>query len=163
MTHRKLDIDAGFSLIEVMVAAAVLGIGLAGLAALLFSSIIGTSSSLSRSSAALHAESMAELVRINPLGSATLDNAVPGAAPVCDTTNSCSPAEFTQHSVWHWKNRVLTDLPDGTADICVVGESIESPLGLRYCPQSAAVVRWTDGADGGSSKPENQVFSGLPF
>jgi hypothetical protein len=106
---------------------------------------------------------MAELVRINPLGSAALDNDAPGAAPVCNTTDSCSPAEFAQHSVWHWKNRVLTDLPDGTADICVVGESIESPLGLRYCPHFAAVVRWSDGAGGSSSKPENQVFAGLPF
>jgi type IV pilus assembly protein PilV len=163
MKHRQSVHCAGFSLIEVLVAAAVLGVGLAGLAALLLNGISSTASSLSRSSAALHTESMTELARISPLGASEFIKAVPVSPPACDTTRSCSPAEFARHSLWHWQQRVLQDLPGGSAEICVAGGSIETASGTANCELPLAVVRWSSPMASGKTVVPNRVFLGLPL
>ena len=163
MKHRKSVHCTGFSLIEVLVAAAVLGVGLAGLAALLLNGIASTASSLSRSSAALHAESMTELARISPLGASEFIKAVPVSTPACDTTSSCNPAEFARHSLWHWSQRVSQDLPGGSAEICTAAGSIETASGTTSCGLPFAVVRWSAPVARGGTTAPNRVFLGLPL
>jgi type IV pilus assembly protein PilV len=151
--------QAGFSLLEVLVAAAVLGVGLAGLAALLLKSIAGTASSLSRSSAALHVESMTELIRINPLGVPVLESAPPVNAPVCDASSACNPEDFARHSLWHWQQGVAGDLPGGSTEICMADAADES----LNCSVPVAIVRWTAYLHSGDLIEPSQVVLRLPL
>jgi len=116
---------SGFSLVEVMVATAVLGVGLAGLAALLLGSISGTASARSRTSAALMAESMAELVAISPGGSSAFFSAIPASQENCFGDSECTPTMFAAGNLVLWAAEVHRALPAATSILCGPADDID--------------------------------------
>lgn len=119
----------GATLLEVMIAAVILGVGLLGIAALQMTSLQGSSNAEYRGRAADLAWSLAEKMRANLPGIASYASAiatnctapaatcamVPGATGTSAVTQ-CTPAQIAAYDLWETRcsNGVRTALPGGT-------------------------------------------------
>jgi len=107
----------GISLIEVLVALAILSVGLLGTAALQIQSKRANLGSVERTLASMLVNDMFERMRSNPemFGAyrARMDASLevgksPDAEPTPDClSNACSPAELARHDVWEWEQFLL--------------------------------------------------------
>ncbi|GMT41575.1 MAG: hypothetical protein IEMM0001_2310 [bacterium] len=119
----------GATLLEVMIAAAILGVGLLGIAALQMTSLQGSSNAEYRGRASDLAWSLADRMRANLPGIAGYASAiatnctaplaicamVPGATDTSAVTQ-CTPAQVAAYDLWEIRcsNGVRTALPGGT-------------------------------------------------
>lgn len=141
MSVMKAKCQAGFTLIEVLVAIVVLSLGLLGLAGLHAATLRNNQVAYYRSIAIQQSYDMADRIRANQLGAAAgaydaLDNSIP-ADPDC-ITNSCDPAQLAQadHSLWNNNNDRL--LPGGAGTV--------NRAGSEY----VIVVSWSEKTEAGS-------------
>ena len=147
--------QSGFSLIEVLVAALVLSIGLVGVAALQALSLQNNQSSFMRSQATALAYDLADRARAN-LSSATNNLYNPATATLttsCLTTVGCSPQQLAQHDLAEWTAAVATALPMGTGFICLDstpndGTGTGDPQCDASGNQVAVKIWWDDNRDG---------------
>ena len=114
---------AGFTLIEVLVAALVLGIGFLGLAGLQMMSLRHNQSAHLRSVATQAAYDMVDRMRANRVG-LTLESGSYGAvesdpesAPDCAAV-LCGSAQMVLYDVTRWSARLAADLPLGAGTVC---------------------------------------------
>ncbi len=106
----------GFTLLEVMIALFVLGIGLIGVAGLQSVSTSMSAQSAKRSQAVLLAQDMADRMRANNQGVDDGDYDMGGgAAPAqntdCENTTGCGTAALAAHDLWEWTRNVDDALP----------------------------------------------------
>ena len=92
----KTGKNSGFSLIEVLVAATVFSLGLAGLAALLLVNIIGSADARRESFAAVAAASLAEQIRLNPVAVNQYLSPPESISMICMGGDNCSPEQHDQ-------------------------------------------------------------------
>ena len=97
------NFQRGFSLLEVLIAGAIMSSGLAGLAVLLLAAVSGTAQSSNRTLASLLAESMATQIRISPASEKTFLQSPPNAILHCDAVNVCSTAQFSAANFKLWQ------------------------------------------------------------
>ncbi|MCU7891038.1 MAG: type IV pilus modification protein PilV [Candidatus Thiodiazotropha sp. (ex Ustalcina ferruginea)] len=119
----------GMTLVEVLVAAVVIGIGLMGVAALQVAALQGSSNAQSRSKATDMISSLADRVRANPDGVNDYISAAPGGncaatapAATCamhpdDSTatgvSACTPTELAVYDLWEIRCDLENELPGG--------------------------------------------------
>ena len=103
----------GVTLIEVLVASVVMGIGLLGVAAMQISTLKVTTESLSRSQVVMLAEFMADRLRTNP-GGADIYNGLSCDASACNETttehcdtSACSGSEIAALDASQWRQELL--------------------------------------------------------
>ncbi len=106
----------GFTLIEIMIALFVLGIGLLGVAGLQSVSTSMNRQAEIRTSATQLADDMADRMRGNVTAVEDGDyDMADGASPAqnsdCETTTGCNTAALAQHDLWQWTRRVSETLP----------------------------------------------------
>ncbi len=112
--------NRGFSLIELLVAVLVMGIGVLGISALQLVSMQNNRAALQRAEAVQLAYDVLDRIRANPLGAPVgqpyqIDMGdFPGAVVDC-TANTCTQAQMTQFDLGVWKC-TLGDFHD--EDIC---------------------------------------------
>ena len=106
----------GFSLIEILVAVAVIAIGVLGVIALQGATIKTTLDSSQRTSAAAMAEQMIESMRANPSQLAAYHDAVAGAgtytssapSPDCSQAGAnCTPAQLVNWDLYLWEYNLM--------------------------------------------------------
>lgn len=123
----------GFSMIEVLVAFAVLSIGMLGIAAMLLSGQRSSQASFDRTQAVAMASDMLERILANPGGAAAYatglgSNALGGGRLTepdeCDATE-CTVAETVARDRWDWERRL-----DGASVSVGVGEDANPVGGL---------------------------------
>jgi len=112
----------GFSLIEVLIAVAILSIGLLGLAGLQAASIRNTGSSGQRSIAVNLAADIADRMRANPTALGAGDYVYDyGANPTgvqtaaCTTAAGCTPQQLARNDIFQWNAALLAMLPQPSA------------------------------------------------
>jgi type IV pilus assembly protein PilV len=112
--------EHGFSLLEVLLAIAILSVGLLGMLLLMINSMRITTSSNYRSIAAQLAYSMADSMRSNPTQLANYDQPDTIGVAACFTAVGCGAirtdlvnTEYTQ-----WRNRISAALPGGVGMLC---------------------------------------------
>ena len=114
--------NAGFTLIEVLIAMVVLAVGLLGLAGLQATSLRNNQSAYNRSQATQSAYDLADRMRANIAGKATYTSILPGAAtaktnclPTTMPASGCSPAEMAENDLFEWNRNLVatTALPLG--------------------------------------------------
>lgn len=127
-TRYPAQTQAGFTLLEILVAIVVLSLGLLGLAGLQAVSLRNNQTAYYRGIASQQAYDMADRIRANLAGvrAGGYDalTAVTPVNPGCFDAGGCSAANMavTDHSQWNWTNGIL--LPNGVGTVqCVEGLS----------------------------------------
>jgi type IV pilus assembly protein PilV len=121
--------EAGFSLVEVLVAMFIVAMGILALAGLLQASTRYAKMSELRSTATLLANDIADRIRANPMGGAVgpggydlTDAAFPSPLPPpphapCTASAPCGPVDLARVDLAVWTTRVRATLPRGSARI----------------------------------------------
>ena len=116
--------NSGFTLIEVLIAAVIVAIGLSGMVALQLKAHHYNRASNIQSHATILAHDMIERVRANPVGLNNGSYHLPTATQHtnCFTTTGCSPTDMAQNDMYEWAGNgvhsVPNTLPLGLATIC---------------------------------------------
>jgi type IV pilus assembly protein PilV len=121
---RVMNKNAGFTLIEVLIAMLVLAVGLLGLAGLQVTSLKNNQSAYNRSQATQLAYDMADRMRANVAGVTTYTTILPSAAtpkanctPLTPNPLGCSPTEMAENDLYQWNLAVINTLPMGVGGI----------------------------------------------
>lgn len=126
-------VESGFTLIEALVTAFILAVGIMGIVSLLSMSKVSQHASIQRTRAVVLADDILERIRRNPEGmsvydmglSAPLGGASIGAEPVPNCQSAiCTPTELATYDLWAWER-----LLDGAS--AVATNSGDSAVGLR--------------------------------
>lgn len=128
-------LSAGFSLIEVLVALAVLSIGLLGLAALQVTSIRFNHQSYQRTQATVLIYEVIDRMRANPNGLANYVIAIGAATPSFTqdcATNTCTPAQLATYDLNKWRNSILAAIGSQASAIAQNGS------------QYTITIQWTE-------------------
>ena len=118
-------VQSGFTLIEALVTAFVLAVGIMGIVSLLSLSKVSQHESIQRTRAVVLADDILERMRRNPAGmsvynvglSAPLGGASRGTEPVPNCqSGTCAPDELARYDLWAWER-----LLDGSSAIVTDG------------------------------------------
>ena len=146
---RAMNKNAGFTLIEVLIAMVVLAVGLLGLAGLQATSLRNNQSAYNRSQATQLAYDLADRMRANSSlvkGNYLTIFMAPSAA-TCATgdtpctacaamANPCTPAQMSVKDLFEWNLALAGTLPSGTGEVTITG----AVYAIR--------VNWDDNHDG---------------
>jgi type IV pilus assembly protein PilV len=105
-THRP---QAGFNLVEVMVALIVLAVGMLGIASLYVTTLRSSGSAISRLQAVNLASDMADRIRANRF--AREQYVLAGAENDCVVSADCTREQMAANDVFVWKGQVASILP----------------------------------------------------
>jgi type IV pilus assembly protein PilV len=120
MPLRSAHRFAGFSLLELTVAMAVFSMGMGGFSLILLASMQGTAEARYQTAAALHAESLAEMIVLNSDAVGHYVN--PVAPPPGDCLGAgadCGPDAIAAAYLDAWGKGIGADLPEGTGLVCL--------------------------------------------
>lgn len=142
-------------MIEVLVAALVLAIGLLGLAGLQAASLRYNHSAYLRSQATLLAYGMADRMRANRSQSVSgsgYNNATVSSTPPNCLTGTCAPAQMAQFDLSEWNTDLARELPNGKGVVCIDstpkdGTGPSSPACDNSGNVYAIKIWWTDERD----------------
>ncbi|MGB0664882.1 MAG: type IV pilus modification protein PilV [Pontibacterium sp.] len=112
--------QAGYTLIEVLIALVVISIGMLGMAGLQVSSLKQNQSAYMRSQATLLAYDIVDRMRANI---AAVDNgdyfaATSKAVSTCSTTAGCSDSDMAATDLAQWREAIALELPSGNGRVC---------------------------------------------
>ncbi|WDS36038.1 type IV pilus modification protein PilV [Pseudoxanthomonas sp.] len=118
--HRRRHGQAGFTLIEVMIAVLVLGVGLLGFAMLQTMSVRFTKSAQNRTVATNLSYELVDLIRTQRNGASNY-NAIKSASFSGVTGGNCALGQDTSpaNNIARWKCKLRTVFPDGTANVAL--------------------------------------------
>ncbi len=114
--------NAGFTLIEILIAMLVLSVGLIGMAGLQASGLKNNVGAYKRSQATLLAYDLADRMRANVQGANTYTTVLPSAAAAqasCLTLAGCTAAQMAQNDLFEWNAAINSILTAATATINV--------------------------------------------
>ena len=149
-----MGLPRGFTLIEVLVAAIILSVGLLGVAALQLNAMRGNQIAHLRTAAIVAAEDLVDRVLTNreaaaagyyhTTGSGT--TYPPTANADCGTTTGCTPRHMASNDVHAWQQHLASILPEGTGSICVDGNGSNACDGDTETNPVTHVIRisWTE-------------------
>jgi type IV pilus assembly protein PilV len=143
----------GTSMLEVLITALILSLGLLGLAGLQVKSMQFNHSAYLRSQATLLAYDMADRIRANTSAVASYDSAStsdPGEVGSCKTTTGCSTTQMAQTDLSQWKQAVAATLPNGLAVSCLddsPNDGIPTAPACGGGTHFAIKIWWTDDKD----------------
>ena len=115
----------GFSLLEVLISGAIMSTGLAGLAALLLSSVSGTAQAGHRTAATMLARGMVSQIQITPAAEQTFLQPPPLVIEPCDATHDCTAQQFSALNLKSWQLEVALRLPGGQGVVCMDGSPFD--------------------------------------
>lgn len=147
--------QSGFTLIEVLVSALILAIGLVGVAGLQAFSLKTNQSAFMRSQATALAYDLADRMRSNVAGATGnfYDPALAAFDANCNTTVGCAPAVMALHDLAEWNAAINTYLPMGQGFVCIDstpydGTSAADPQCDGAGTGFSVKVWWDDDRDG---------------
>lgn len=151
----KASKASGFTLIEILIAMVVLGIGLLGLAGLQATGLRNSHSAYHRSQATQLAYDMADRMRVNSVGFAA--GAYNNGAATADNcqANACTPAQMAGYDIAQWVAELAAQLPGGTGVACIDRTSNDGNWNAPACDgigNTYAVKIWWDDDRSGVSR-----------
>lgn len=147
--------QSGFTLVEVLVSALLLSIGLVGLAGLQAASLVNNQSSFMRSQVTAISYDLADRMRSNIVGSNanSYDPANAAFTASCTTAVGCSPQQMALNDIAEWNAAITTYLPMGQGWVCIDstpndGTGVADPGCDGAGTQFTIKVWWDDNRDG---------------
>ena len=142
---RSRSNDAGFTLLEVLVALCVLATGMLGIGMMLLESIRSSRSALHRTAAVALAADLGDRIRANRMAGddyALGLGAVAGApASDCKVSDACVPSDVAALDLYQWQQAVLAALPGAVASVQV------APVSGLPANTFAISIRWAQPGD----------------
>jgi len=153
---RKLpSAQSGFTLIEVLVSALILSLGLVGVAGLQAMSLKNNQSAYLRSQASALAYDLADRMRTNIAGANSGFYAPAAAAShaSCSTTAGCSVQQSAQNDLAQWNAALAANLPMATGFVCIDstphdGTGVGNPQCDGNGSRHTIKIWWDDNRDG---------------
>lgn len=134
--------QAGFSLVEVLIALIIMSVGMLGIAGLYVQSLQAGRTSLFRHQAVSLAGDIADRIRANPTGGVSYTDATGADNGCVNTNNDCDVASMAMHDVWLWKQQAGATLPGvaatGGGDVTVNFDDTVTP------PVYTITVSWEE-------------------
>lgn len=147
--------QTGFTLVEVLVAALLLSIGLVGLAGLQAASLANNQSSFMRSQVTALAYDLADRMRSNIVGAnaGAYDPTNPLLVAACVSNVGCTPVQLAQNDIAEWNAAITTYLPMGQGWVCIDstpndGTNAANPQCDGIGTQQTVKIWWDDNRDG---------------
>ena len=109
---------SGFSLLEVLVATTVFSLGLAGFAALLLNSIIGSAQARREGIAATAAASLAEQIRLNPVALDRYLDPPESISKICAGESQCTPEQQADYDFRLWQLELADRIQNARGLVC---------------------------------------------
>ena len=124
--NRRLQ--SGLSLLEVLIAVAVLSIGLLGVAHLQATGLLSNQRAMQRSQATLLAYDVADRMRANPTAissylSSNKKASEARAQSTCKTTSGCSTALMAENDLYEWNSALTAALPSAVGTVTTSGST----------------------------------------
>ena len=145
-------------MIEVLVSALILSVGLVGVAGLQALSLRANQSAYMRSQASALAYDLADRMRTNVAGAAAGFYAPAQAAQhtSCSTPTGCTPQQSAQNDIAEWNAALARNLPMGGGFVCIDstphdGSSPGDPQCDGAGTQTSVKIWWDDNRDGAIS------------
>lgn len=137
--------NCGFALVNALIGATVLAIGLLGNAAMLVHSLQTSRLALQHTQAVALAADMADRLRANSSAGAAFALAsgtiLDAPATRCATVGQCSPQQIAALELYLWQQSVMRALPDAQAAIMV------SPAATPAANLYTITIRWVHSGD----------------
>ena len=142
--------QAGTSLIEVLVSLLILSVGLLGMVGLQTVSLRNTQTAYLRTQATILSSDIIERMRANAQGvSAGSYNGATGTlSSACLTATGCSAAALALHDVAEWRAALGDGLPAGSGLVCLDATPDDGTVATPACDGAGdnyAVKVWWDG------------------
>jgi type IV pilus assembly protein PilV len=155
---RSRKCQAGVSLVEVLVSALIVSIGLVGVAGLQVASLKNNQAALMRSQATALAYDLADRMRSNVggAGSGFYDASSAELTAGCKATTGCTPQELSKNDMAEWQAALTAHLPMGEGVVCIDstpndGTRAASPACDGSGTQFAVKIWWDEDSDGAIS------------
>lgn len=150
--------QSGFTLVEVLVSALVIAIGLVGVAALQALALKNNQSTFMRSQATALAYDLADRMRANVSGAdaGAYDPAAAAIDTSCNTNSGCAPDVLAEHDLAEWNASIAANLPAGQGYVCIDSTPDDGTgPGDAQCDNSGSQfsikIWWDDDRDGTTS------------
>jgi type IV pilus assembly protein PilV len=141
--------EAGFTLIEILVAVLVLTMGLLGIASLQLTSLRANRSAYLRTQATILAQDMLERVRGNRVLARSrgydiaLGDAIPPYRTCTGLGNECNPGDLRDYDQGEWLSALANLLPAGDGAVRTFVDNTVSPAAVTV----TITIRWDDPVD----------------
>jgi type IV pilus modification protein PilV len=148
--------SSGFSLLEVLIAATVFSLGLAGFAALLLNSMIGSAQARTEGIAATAAASLAEQIRLNPAALSRYLSPPDNLSIICNGQNPCTPEQQADYDFRTWQLDLADRIQNARGLVCHDATPADGVEGNGHCDGSGPLVikifwQGQNGAAGGEA------------
>ncbi|HEY6644928.1 type IV pilus modification protein PilV [Povalibacter sp.] len=128
----------GFSMVEVLVALIVLGVGMLGIASLYVVTLRSSGSAISRMQAVNLASDLGDRIRANRTAREAYEGAPATTGSSCVGDSAvCNPTQMAAHDLFTWQQQIAAALP-GDATGTVVIDNTTNPITYRI------TVSWTE-------------------
>jgi len=142
----------GFTLLEVLVALAIVAIGMLGSVALVIEGLRGSRDALLQTAATTLAADLGDRIRTNRAGGsayALAEDAVLGPpATTCVVVGECTAPDVAALDLYEWQREVRMSLPQAFTSVTV------APLAGTASSVFTIVIRWTRANDAAASSYE---------
>lgn len=132
--------NSGFSLLEVLVATTVFALGLAGIAALLLTSISGSAQARREGIAAMAAASLAEQIRLNPLAVDRYLDPPVNISKICNGESPCTPAQQADYDFRLWRLDLADRIRNAGGLVCRDETPQDGVEGNGHCDGAGPLV-----------------------
>jgi len=166
--RHKSFLHRGFSLVELTMATVIFSMGLGGLSLMLLVAVSGTTGARFQTMAAVHANSLAEMILMNSDAVGHYINPLPGqTAPCLGASQLCDAGEIGAGYMNEWHDQLGADLPNGKGLVCLDGTPDDGNPDSPSCDGAGnAVIKvfWQEPSNGDPRKESGQrLVSRLPL
>jgi len=137
---KRRPANAGFSLLEVLVATTVFALGLAGFAALLLNSITGSAQARREGIAAMAAASLAEQIRLNPLAIDRYLQPPDNISRICNGESPCTPEQQADYDFRLWRLELADRIRNAGGLVCRDATPQDGVEGNGHCDGAGPLV-----------------------
>jgi len=160
MKHKFQGSMTGFSLLEVLIAATIFSIGLAGLSALLLANIISSAEARNKSTATLMAANLAEQISLNTMSVDRYINPSENIASLCTNSSICTPEQQADYDYKTWRIELANAIHNANGIVCRDGTPLDGDAGNDHCDGNGPLVIkifWEGRSTHSSTADEQQI------